>query len=267
MEELTEERRKVTERLRQVLKEENESGRVFSKSIGLSPTSFHKVLTGTAALTPSLANSIELVYGYRAQWLLRGEGMRKADPREKLNAAEQTILAAFRDPRVGIESRINAMEEVIVSRLRGDVSMGLLRFVFCVDHLVENETQTQQMRRQYAKASKLDDDFKDRLRHHGKRMPGERWGYAALLLDLYRHAGGRDGDRPSRCMELSPDVLGMVDEAVAELSAILDDIRELTRLSPELEERRGGRLAMGGPGLSSTFNIKVSMNDNHEEAT
>ncbi|MCH2403446.1 MAG: hypothetical protein MK216_05465, partial [Candidatus Nitrosopelagicus sp.] len=75
----------VLERLKTVLESSGKSSRAFSKSIGLKPTSFHKVLTGTAGLTIPLANSIELNHGFRSEWLLSGNGKMKVNKHNQLS--------------------------------------------------------------------------------------------------------------------------------------------------------------------------------------
>ena len=74
MEVLEQHKKEVRKRLRIVFNSYGKSSRAFSETIGLKPTSFHKVLTGPAGLTIPLANSIELKHGYRAEWLLTGKG-------------------------------------------------------------------------------------------------------------------------------------------------------------------------------------------------
>jgi len=83
----------VLERLQIAFKESGaRSGREFSEAVGLKPTSGAKTLSGATALTPTLANSIELIYGIRAAWLLEGEEPMRADPRERLEVRERRML-------------------------------------------------------------------------------------------------------------------------------------------------------------------------------
>ena len=60
-------------RVHKVFMEEEVSGRKFAGSIGLQPGSGAKLLGGVTKLTKTLARSIELEYGYRANWLYYGE--------------------------------------------------------------------------------------------------------------------------------------------------------------------------------------------------
>jgi hypothetical protein len=64
----------------------------FSESIGLKPTSFHKVLIGPAGLTIPLANSIELKHGYRAEWILTGKGKMQVAKHNQLSPLERCFL-------------------------------------------------------------------------------------------------------------------------------------------------------------------------------
>ena len=82
----------VLKRLKTVFESSGKSSRAFSKSIGLKPTSFHKVLTGTAGLTIPLANSIELNHGFRSEWLLSGNGKMKVNKYNKLSPLERCLL-------------------------------------------------------------------------------------------------------------------------------------------------------------------------------
>ncbi|MDP7045593.1 MAG: hypothetical protein QGF14_00530, partial [SAR324 cluster bacterium] len=92
MTELEQHKQEVRERLNTVFKASGKSSRAFSESIGLKPTSFHKVLTGPAGLTKPLANSIELKHGYRAEWLLSGKGKMKVAKHNQLSPLERCFL-------------------------------------------------------------------------------------------------------------------------------------------------------------------------------
>ena len=92
MEDIEQHKKEVRERLRTVFNSYGKSSRVFSETIGLKPTSFHKVLTGPAGLTIPLANSIELKHGYRAEWLLTGKGNMKVGKHTQLTALEKCFL-------------------------------------------------------------------------------------------------------------------------------------------------------------------------------
>ena len=95
MDELEQYKKDVRERLKKVFGASGKSSRAFSESIGLKPTSFHKVLTGPAGLTIPLANSIELKHGYRAEWLLSGKGNMKVSKHNLLSPFESCFLDAL----------------------------------------------------------------------------------------------------------------------------------------------------------------------------
>jgi hypothetical protein len=92
MKELEQHKKEVRERLKIVFNSYGKSSRAFSETIGLKPTSFHKVLTGPAGLTIPLANSIELKHGYRAEWLLTGKGDMKIGKYNNLSPLEKCFL-------------------------------------------------------------------------------------------------------------------------------------------------------------------------------
>ena len=92
MKELEQQKKEVRERLRIVFNSFGKSSRAFSETIGLKPTSFHKVLTGPAGLTIPLANSIELKHGYRAEWLLKGKGNMRVGKHNQLSPLERCFL-------------------------------------------------------------------------------------------------------------------------------------------------------------------------------
>tara|TARA_Y100001970_G_scaffold260802_1_gene343233 strand:+ start:2447 stop:3139 length:693 start_codon:yes stop_codon:yes gene_type:complete len=92
MEETEQNKKDIRERLRKVFNSYGKSSRSFSETIGLKPTSFHKVLTGPAGLTVPLANSIELKHGYRAEWLLTGNGNMKVGKHNQLSPLEKCFV-------------------------------------------------------------------------------------------------------------------------------------------------------------------------------
>ena len=92
MNELEKQKQEVRSRLKTVFKAFGKSSRAFSETIGLKPTSFHKVLTGPAGLTIPLANSIELKHGYRSEWLLTGKGNMKVGKHNQLSPLEKCFL-------------------------------------------------------------------------------------------------------------------------------------------------------------------------------
>ena len=92
MSESEQHKQEVRERLKTVFKAFGKSSRAFSESIGLKPTSFHKVLIGPAGLTIPLANSIELKHGFRAEWILTGKGKIQVAKHNQLSPLERCFL-------------------------------------------------------------------------------------------------------------------------------------------------------------------------------
>ena len=80
----------VLERLHILADEKNLSGRQFAISIGLQPSSGGKILGGITKLSQTLANSIELVHGYSAKWLLTGELPKYSSSKQLIH--EQQLL-------------------------------------------------------------------------------------------------------------------------------------------------------------------------------
>ena len=81
----------VLERLHILVEEKKLSGRQFAISIGLQPSSGGKILGGITKLSQTLANSIELVHGYSAKWLLTGE-LPKYSSSKQLIREQQLLL-------------------------------------------------------------------------------------------------------------------------------------------------------------------------------
>jgi transcriptional regulator with XRE-family HTH domain len=63
---------KPGERIKKIYKNLGMSQRKFSISVGLYPTSLARVVTGETKVSRLLANSIELIYGYSADWIITG---------------------------------------------------------------------------------------------------------------------------------------------------------------------------------------------------
>lgn len=80
----------VLERLHILVDEKKLSGRQFAISIGLQPSTGGKILGGITKLSKTLANSIELVHGYSAKWLLTGELPKYSSSKQLLR--EQQLL-------------------------------------------------------------------------------------------------------------------------------------------------------------------------------
>ena len=108
----------VRKRLKTVFNASGKSSRAFSESIGLKPTSFHKVLTGAAGLTIPLANSIELNHGYRAEWLLTGKGLMKVGKHKQLSPVERCIL----EVSLSSTQKWHILELLIIEKIKKEIA-------------------------------------------------------------------------------------------------------------------------------------------------
>ncbi len=77
------------------------NSKTFAESIGLTAAGLHNMYTRKSRVTEVLANSVELVHGIRAQWLLSGEGLRVTDHHILLDANEQALLECIKNSKGG----------------------------------------------------------------------------------------------------------------------------------------------------------------------
>ena len=77
------------------------NSKAFAESIGLTAAGLHNMYTRKSRVTEVLANSVELVHGIRAQWLLSGEGLRVTDHHILLDASEQALLECIKNSKGG----------------------------------------------------------------------------------------------------------------------------------------------------------------------
>ena len=77
------------------------NSKAFAESIGLTAAGLHNMYTRKSRVTEVLANSVELVHGIRAQWLLSGEGLRVTDHHTLLDASEQALLECIKNSQGG----------------------------------------------------------------------------------------------------------------------------------------------------------------------
>ena len=77
------------------------NSKAFAESIGLTAAGLHNMFTRKSRVTEVLANSVELVHGIRAQWLLSGEGLRNTDHHTLLDASEQALLECIKNSQGG----------------------------------------------------------------------------------------------------------------------------------------------------------------------
>jgi len=77
------------------------NSKAFAESIGLTAAGLHNMYTRKSRVTEVLANSVELVHGIRAEWLLSGEGLRHTDHHTLLDAGEQALLECMKNSNGG----------------------------------------------------------------------------------------------------------------------------------------------------------------------
>ncbi len=77
------------------------NSKAFAESIGLTAAGLHNMYTRKSRVTDVLANSVELIHGVRAQWLLSGEGLRVTDHHILLDANEQALLECIKNSKGG----------------------------------------------------------------------------------------------------------------------------------------------------------------------
>ena len=71
----------------------------FAKSVGMTQSGFHFMTKRRSRVSPALANSVELVHGIRAEWILTGEGMEDTIGRQQGRFAGEKSLVAIVDTR------------------------------------------------------------------------------------------------------------------------------------------------------------------------
>ena len=64
------------ERLTWVREKAGLNSKAFAESIGITASGLHNMYTRKSRVSKVLANSVELIHGCRAEWLLEGKGYR-----------------------------------------------------------------------------------------------------------------------------------------------------------------------------------------------
>jgi hypothetical protein len=114
-------------RVQKVFNEKKVSGRKFAGSIGLQPGSGAKLLGGITKLTKTLARSIELEYGYRANWLYYGEEPEKVDPLEKLDPIQRVKLEILDSGGNNPEQKVDFIKTIVDQDLNVTLLVMMLR--------------------------------------------------------------------------------------------------------------------------------------------
>ena len=77
-------------------KELKMSQRSFAKSIGIAPTGLSGIFRSGVRVTRLMANSIELKYGYRADWILEGKDPKMVDKLARLDPFDKMVLDSLK---------------------------------------------------------------------------------------------------------------------------------------------------------------------------
>jgi hypothetical protein len=67
------------DRLQWIRKQTGLNTKRFAMSVGMGAAGFHNMVARSSRVSRVLANSTELIHGYRAEWILTGEGLRRED--------------------------------------------------------------------------------------------------------------------------------------------------------------------------------------------
>ena len=101
------------------------NSKAFAESIGLTAAGLHNMYTRKSRVTEVLANSVELVHGIRAEWLLSGEGLRHTDHHTLLDAGEQALLECMKNSNGGNE----LLGEFVLKELEDEIEGASIIYV------------------------------------------------------------------------------------------------------------------------------------------
>jgi len=132
----------ILERVLEVKETTALSGRKFGKEIGLQPGSATKLLNGVTSLSSPLANSIELKFGYRAEWLLTGELPKKSPAQGSLSTENRALVELS-----GLDGLAEALGRVVLCRRRNQhniIAEGIKLIVSCWEDIDSEELLEEQ---------------------------------------------------------------------------------------------------------------------------
>jgi len=241
----------VLERLQSVLKQqEGMSGRKFAEAIGLKAESATRLFNGVTGLTKPLANSIELKFGYRAEWLLTGEGNRRVDPRRNLDTEDLAALESLslhspndetlnRLIREGLVRRVNEKQEKYMQAIAYRDSKG--------DALAQEiDVYTKLWVKKSSLLEQIDTVIESLRRGNLNQVVVSPLFLAIHFLDRWDSVKGRSTSYRNM---LSFGASQAFEEALLQVRGCLDELDELFRLSDEEEsfltesQRKGSFLA------------------------
>ena len=210
------------------------NSKAFAESIGLTAAGLHNMYTRKSRVTDVLANSVELVHGIRAQWLLTGEGLRITDHRTLLDASEQALLECIENSKGGKilvgEFVLKELEDEIESE---SIIYGrwLSRVAANGKHKGEDWSKYEKLRIKKEKLRSEIWDVLNNLREGGlKQIIVDPLLLAIHFKDRWNEIRERSADyKQMQSFGLQPDF----DEAYLTLKKIVEKMKGLFRLTNE----------------------------------
>tara|TARA_Y100000780_G_scaffold225221_1_gene237475 strand:- start:58 stop:759 length:702 start_codon:yes stop_codon:yes gene_type:complete len=210
------------------------NSKAFAESIGLTAAGLHNMYTRKSRVTEVLANSVELVHGIRAQWLLSGEGLRVTDHHILLDASEQALLECIKNSKGGNillgEFVLKELEDEIES---ASVIYGrwLTRTTAKGKHKEEEWAKFEKLRIKKEKLRSEIWDVLNNLREGGlKQIVVDPLLLAIHFKDRWKEIRERSADyKQMQSFGLQPDF----DEAYLTLKKIVEKMKGLFRLTNE----------------------------------
>ena len=210
------------------------NSKAFAESIGLTAAGIHNMYTRKSRVTEVLANSVELVHGIRAQWLLSGEGLRVTDHHILLDASEQALLECIKNSKGGNillgEFVLKELEDEIESE---SIIYGrwLSRVAAKGKHKGEDWSKYEKLRIKKEKLRSEIWDVLNNLREGGlKQIIVDPLLLAIHFKDRWNEIRERSADyKQMQSFGLQPDF----DEAYLTLKKIVEKMKGLFRLTNE----------------------------------
>ena len=210
------------------------NSKAFAESIGLTAAGLHNMYTRKSRVTEVLANSVELVHGIRAQWLLSGEGLRNTDHHTLLDASEQALLECIKNSQGGnillgefvlkeLEDEIESASVIYGRWLSRTAAMG--------KHKEEEWAKFEKLRIKKEKLRSEIWDVLNNLREGGlKQIIVDPLLLAIHFKDRWNEIRERSADyKQMQSFGLQPDF----DEAYLTLKKIVEKMKGLFRLTNE----------------------------------
>ena len=210
------------------------NSKAFAESIGLTAAGLHNMYTRKSRVTDVLANSVELIHGVRAQWLLSGEGLRVTDHHILLDASEQALLECIKNSKGGK----NLVEEFVLKELEDEIESAsviygrwLNRTAAKGKHKEEEWSKYEKLRIKKEKLRSEIWDVLNNLREGGlKQIIVDPLLLAIHFKDRWNEIRERSADyKQMQSFGLQPDF----DEAYLTLKKIVEKMKGLFRLTNE----------------------------------